>query len=1001
MTPATKAILRAITLFILPALAWAGNSTISASDFQAPSAEYRPHTRWWWMGNALGKDDITWQLEQMKAQGIGGVEQITMEPVYERGNTPYLSDEHIELLTHAVQTAKSLGMEVSLNFGGPGWVIGGDWVPKEDRSKNMVPTHVDVHGPRRFEGPLPIETLRQSPFSHTTGRDIGSEDKLVALVAVQIVDGRLVHQSAVDLTPRVIERRLDWHVPPGDWRIMAFWLQFTNHGNALDHFKGSAMQRYCEHLGGRFREAFGGEFGKTVDSFFCDSFEVNLLPNGLYWSEGLLDEFNRRHAYDLTTYLPAVWFEMDDISPKIRYDVNEFLHEIGLEAFFQPFLDWCAADGVQGRIQPYGFPTDVLEGAGMTHIPEMEITAGEKDAVPWFDTRIGPKKYVASGAHLYGRNVVTTEAYTYLHWEPYRATLEELKIASDIYLRSGANKIYNHGYIASPEHDIAPSRGFFAAIHISHDNVWWPYYHHLSDYLARCCYMLRQGNFTADVAIYSPLANQWTQNALNARKWTRSFDWGGLGKLLIGNGYDFDLINDDVLQHSAELANGVIKVRSMEYGILILPNIEALPLESLERIAEYVRGGGVVIALEQIPAKSTGFENWQQNDTHVEQLSRDLFSDKTGRLENGERAYGSGFTYRLDKVIDRADVLDWQSSALDPFLNVLRKHVRPDFDIDFVRQAWRENSGLTFVHRRDGEQDIYFVTNVSDREMDLPVAFRVTDKAPWEWNPYTGEVHGLYECRELDDATEVPLRLPAYASTFIVFDGLGEKPHVTRSDFAGVEQMNEAELMALAGRNGMHHIEIVNGEESIERELSITGIPGEFEINGPWGLTLESPVFPAVEKTLSELDSWTESADTKHFSGTGIYRLAFDVPSVYVKKDVKVLLDLGDVGDLAHVLLNGQDIGTRWMHGQKLDVTNALKRGRNSIEIRVVNTLINCVSGLSELPPVPDDVRARFGDGLDDANSPAQRLIGFEPLPRSGLLGPVRLVPMKRVEVSL
>ena len=70
----------------------------------------------------------------------------------------------------------------------------------------------------------------------------------------------------------------------------------------------------------------------------------------------------------------------------------------------------------------------------MTHLPEMEITAGEKDAVPWFDTRIGPKKYVSSGAHIYGRNIVTTEAYTFMHWENYRSTLEEMKIASDNYL---------------------------------------------------------------------------------------------------------------------------------------------------------------------------------------------------------------------------------------------------------------------------------------------------------------------------------------------------------------------------------------------------------------------------------------------------------------------------------------------------------------------------------------------------------------------------------------
>ena len=97
--------------------------------FADPPASCRPHTRWWWMGNAITKDDLTWQLQQMHEQGIGGVEQITMGEVYEKGNVPYLSEEHLDLLVHAIREAKKRGMEFSLNFGGPGWVIGGAWVP--------------------------------------------------------------------------------------------------------------------------------------------------------------------------------------------------------------------------------------------------------------------------------------------------------------------------------------------------------------------------------------------------------------------------------------------------------------------------------------------------------------------------------------------------------------------------------------------------------------------------------------------------------------------------------------------------------------------------------------------------------------------------------------------------------------------------------------------------------------------------------------------------------
>ena len=364
-------------------------------------------------------------------------------------------------------------------------------------------------------------------------------------------DGVLDPESLTVITDHAQGRRIVWDAPEGTWRVMAFWAVFPDDSATVNHMDKEAMRHYVEYLGAKYFDAVGDEFGKTVDSLFGDSFEVPIHRNGIYWSDALPAEFEARKGYPLIEHLPALWWEVGEISPKIRYDINHVLHEVGMEAFFETFTSWCTAHGIKSRVQPYGFATDTIEGAGVVDLPEMEITAGEKDSVPWFDTRIGPKKHVASGAHLYGHNVITTEAYTYLHWEPYRATLEELKIASDNFLRAGATKFYNHGYIASPERDIAPTRGFYAAFHISHDNVWWRYYHLLSDYIARCCFLLRQGTFHADVAVYSPLANQWTLDAFNARRWTRDFDWGELGQILLSNGYDFDLVNDDVLQNKA------------------------------------------------------------------------------------------------------------------------------------------------------------------------------------------------------------------------------------------------------------------------------------------------------------------------------------------------------------------------------------------------------------------------------------------------------------------
>ncbi len=952
------------------------------------------------MGNAITKEDLSWQLQQMHERGIGGVEQITMENVYEKGNVPYLSEEHLDLLVHGIGEAKKRGMEFSLNFGGPGWVIGGAWVPQQDRSQNMVPTSIGLAGKGRFTGELPTKVGKVPRTGEVSATDITPEDRLVAAVAGRIVEGRLQESSLMDLTPKVEGRRLNWDVPEGEWQLMAFWLKYTGQGNALDHFNKEAMERYCDYLGGKFRETFGEEFGKTVDSLFCDSFEVAMIQNGIYWSGGLLEKFRALKGYDLTRYLPAIWWDAGEITPKIRYDVNEFLHHIGLDAFFRTFLDWCEKNGVSGRIQPYGFTTDILQGAGMTHFPEMEITAGEKDAVPWFDTRIGPKKYVASGAHLYGRNVVTVEAYTYMHWETYRATLEELKIASDVFLRSGANKFYNHGYTCSPERDIAPSRRFESEVLISHSNVWWKYYRLLSDYVARCSYLLRQGHFVADIAVYSPLANQWTLDVRNARKWTRGFNWGSLGELLMANGYDFDLINDDVLLNHARLEDGVIRVNDLEYRILLLPNIEAMPLESLERIREYVRGGGIAIALERIPESSVGLADYERKDRAVRAVVEEMFDRPVWRRNpTAPRKYGKGMTYHIHHVIDRSDVLERSSSALDPFLNTLRRHVTPDFGIDFVREGIRENKGLAFIHRRLPDKEIYFVTNIQDQPVDMPVAFRVSGKPPTEWNPDNGQVTRLWEYEDKGGVTRVPLRLAAYESTVIVFDGeLPDKDHVTDSTFRKVLHVDDHGIETLAYQNGTHMVMLDNG--AMARPV-VEGIPTPYRISGDWKLTLEGKDFPRVVTTLSRLKSWTDDEQTKHFSGTGRYEITFDLPASYLADDLYLWLALGDIGNIADVELNGQRVGVCWMRGQSLDITGVAKVGSNSLVIEVTNTLINRVSGLKELPPVPEDLRSRFGGDLKAKTSPSRKLIGYEPLPNSGLLGPVTIQVSKRVVVPI
>jgi len=215
------------------------------------------------------------------------------------------------------------------------------------------------------------------------------------------------------------------------------------------------------------------------------------------FKEGFLNpRFRRFKGYDLTRYLPVIWWDISELTPKICHDVNEFLHHIGIEATFKSFLSWCEEHKVEGRIQPYHrFTTEIIQSAGLTHRPECEISN------LGFYVEMNVRKSVTSGAHLYGRKIVSAEAYTFVHFERYRSTLEELKIAGDAYIRDGVNQFYNHGYNYSPEKEVSPARSFGAAHLISHPNIWWKYYPYLSKYLSRVFYLLQKGELRSGILI--------------------------------------------------------------------------------------------------------------------------------------------------------------------------------------------------------------------------------------------------------------------------------------------------------------------------------------------------------------------------------------------------------------------------------------------------------------------------------------------------------------------
>jgi hypothetical protein len=247
--------------------------------------------------------------------------------------------------------------------------------------------------------------------------------------------------------------------------------------------------------------------------------------------------------------------------------------------------------------------------------------------------------------------------------------------------------------------------------------------------------------------------------------------------------------------------------------------------------------------------------------------------------------------------------------------------VPPDFDAG--------GADLTFIHRSAGEAEIYFVSNQKHQEADANCIFRVAGKAPELWDPDTGQIEPAPFTVQ-DGRTSVPLHFDPAGSVFVVF----RKPGTSAP-----------------------------AAKPATKEIAIAG---------PWQVK-----FGDKSVAFEKLTDWTKSADAdiKFFSGTATYAAEFEMG------DLKspVFLDLGLVKEIAEVTLNGQSLGTLWKPPFRVDLTRALKPGRNRLEVQITNLWPNRLIGdLNENKQHTWTVIKPFKKD--------------SPLLPSGLLGPVRLI---------
>jgi hypothetical protein len=302
------------------------------------------------------------------------------------------------------------------------------------------------------------------------------------------------------------------------------------------------------------------------------------------------------------------------------------------------------------------------------------------------------------------------------------------------------------------------------------------------------------------------------------------------------------------------------------------------------------------------------------------------FRSITGQLWGsgaGPSAYGKGAVYGSGTI---ADVL----GALQ---------VAPDFEYTKPQP----DTNLLFVHRRLPDGDVYWINNRNNRAETLEATFRVQGKAAELWYPETGKTEPA-SYRIAGGRTTVPLRLNPNEAVFVVLRRPAAAP--SRALPPPVETL------------------VAN-------------------VDGPWDVQFQPNRGAPATITLDRLVSWSESADAgvKYFSGTGTYTRTVNAPAEWFQPGERLWLHLGEVKNLAEVVVNGKSVGIVWKPPFRVEVTGALKAGANAVEVRVTNLWVNRLIG-DQQP----------GAARKYTFAPMSFYRPNSPLLSSGMLGPVRIV---------
>ena len=730
-----------------------------------------------------------------------------------------------------------------------------------------------------------------------------ADDRSMAVQPGQVID--LSDKMTADGT-------LIWDVPEGEWTVLRTGMTPTGvvnepacpdaTGYEVDKLSRKHAEEHFDAYIGEILRRIPADERKSFKLLVQDSYEVG----GQNFTDDMIPVFKERYGYDPVPYLPVLsgvvvgsqhdsdaflWDLRRLVADKISYDYvggsREVAHKHGLTTWLENYGHW-------------GFPGEFLQYGGQ---------ADEVGGEFWADPPLGDieNRLATSCAHIYGKKLTSSETSTSAG-PSFVRTPSSLKQRMDRFFTYGVNNTVLHLYISQPSEDRLPGSNAWFGTEFNRNNTWFKHMDLYTQYIKRCNYMMRQGWYQADVAYFI---------GEDAPRMV------GIMEPWIPAGYQFEHMNAEVIMRDMTVKDGMLTLpHGVQFKVLVLPRrLKTMRPELLEKIERLILDGAIVMG--PAPERSPSLQNQPEADHRVKEMAARIWGDVDG-VNVKQRRYGKGMI---------CDGLDFET------LFAQLGYV-PDCKVPDGMNVYQG-------HQKDGDTDIYILSNQDNRALTMDVAFRVTGKQPELWNPVTGVIRKLPAFRQEEKTTVVPMKLDKNECVFVVFREKGEPSATT------LEANYPAPLRTQ-------------------------------EATGEWNVTFESAFKTPSPVRMATLDNLSDNANDsiRYFSGTATYTTSVSLDRAGHGEHMFMAFD--NVGTMAKVYINGKYAGGVWTAPYRLDVTDFVKNGRNDVKVEVVNTWVNRIVGDMNLPESERETYL-FVNHLNAKTS----------LPPSGIIGKVKFETVK------